>query len=117
MLASSADQTLLASEDGRRDPILPATPPRTCWLPALVVPFANLNYAVFTHLARLQSPFLAANRIVAALGFEVSHPEYGNLLNPAKCLWKWMFVGHSYFRLKVALWMLCNLETSQLHRF
>src|ERR1700735_5376127 len=27
-----------------------------------------------------------------------------------------MFVGHSYFRLKVALWMLRNMEASQLRR-
>src|SRR5580700_9072822 len=27
-----------------------------------------------------------------------------------------MFVGHSYFRLKVALWMLRNMEAFQLHR-
>jgi DNA-binding NarL/FixJ family response regulator len=27
-----------------------------------------------------------------------------------------MFSGHSYFRLKVALWMLRNMEASQLHQ-
>ena len=27
-----------------------------------------------------------------------------------------MFAGHSYFRLKVALWMLRNMEASQLHQ-
>ena len=36
--------------------------------------------------------------------------------DPCKCLWKWMFSGHSYFRLKVALWMLRNMEASQLHQ-
>jgi hypothetical protein len=36
-------------------------------------------------------------------------------LGVCKCLWKSLFSGHSYFRLKVAVWMLCDLETSQLH--
>jgi DNA-binding CsgD family transcriptional regulator len=35
--------------------------------------------------------------------------------NPRKCLWKWLFFGHSQFRLNMALWMLHNLETSQQH--
>lgn len=48
-----------------------------------------------------------------------SEPEFPLLephRNPCKCLWKWMFSGHSYFRLKVALWMLRNMEASQLHQ-
>src|SRR5260370_7987109 len=36
--------------------------------------------------------------------------SYGSRLSPGKCLWKWMFVGHSHPRLNVALWVLCNLE-------
>jgi hypothetical protein len=31
-----------------------------------------------------------------------------------KCLWKWLFFRHNHPSLKMALWMLCNLETSQL---
>jgi hypothetical protein len=36
-----------------------------------------------------------------------------NLDSPAdscKCLWKWMFFGHSQFFREVALWMLHNLK-------
>jgi DNA-binding CsgD family transcriptional regulator len=32
--------------------------------------------------------------------------------NRRKCLWKWLFFHHIQFRLKMALWMLRNMETS-----
>jgi hypothetical protein len=40
------------------------------------------------------------------------NPDFGSPLFSGKCLWKLMFVDHRQPRLKVALWMLCNLETS-----
>jgi len=35
--------------------------------------------------------------------------------DPRKCLWKWLFFRHSHPHGKVALWMLTQIEISQLN--
>jgi hypothetical protein len=67
-------------------------------------------------LSRLYAPFRVHRVILAGWGESRQDPQGGRIpflearCGGRKCLWKWLFFRHSHSRLKMALWMLCNLE-------
>ena len=79
----------------------------------LCQPGAGSGYAYFTHLFASSAAILTAKAEAWIKDCEADSAFWKPAALACKCLWKWLFVGHSHSRLKVALWMLHNMETCQ----
>jgi hypothetical protein len=83
--------------------------------PALPYPRRGLNQPEFTQVSRPPALLLTVHGTIRRHILGGKFPILVADSTPCKCLWKLMFFGHSLICLNMALWMLRNMETSQLH--